>query len=230
MNRNGFHNLLFLLLTLLNYVAFSQNEFLVWSQPEFKIEHEVSAKYSMDFSFRSRYAIYDENGFQYKQLLMELTHFSNFKINDNQTLSLGLNLRNRGWFDSGSNEIRLTEQYEIKRKKGVLRHSHRIRIEQRFYEGFTNFRERYQFAIDFPLKGPTVEIGEPFFYGAVEGLLTLNADRAPRFNERTTIVIGWKLSKKLNIFAGPTLDYQIRTRRYDQQNVLFFMTAAVLKV
>lgn len=184
----------------------------------------------MDFSLRSRYAVYEGNGLQYRQLLMELTHFSNFKINDNQTASLGLNLRNRSWFDPGSNEIRLTEQYEIKTKKSVIRHSHRIRVEQRFYEGFTNFRERYQYAIDFPLKGPTLEIGEPFLYGAVEALLTLNKDRAPRFNERTTVVIGWKLSKKLMVFVGPTLDYQIRTRQYVQQNVLFLLTAAVLKI
>ncbi|GAA4280582.1 hypothetical protein GCM10022260_10030 [Gaetbulibacter aestuarii] len=211
-------------------IGFSQNDFITWSQSQFGVEHKASPRYSIDFSLRSRYVVYDENGLQFRQLLLELTHFSSFKINNNQTASLGINLRNRSWFDPGSNEIRLTEAYEIKSKKSVWRHSHRFRIEQRFYEGFTNFRERYQYAVDFPLKGPTLEVGEPFLYGAVEGLLTLNKDRAPRFNERTTVVIGWKLTKKLTIFAGPTLDYQIRTRHYDQQNVLFILTAAVLKI
>lgn len=211
-------------------LAFSQNDLITWSQSQFEIGHKVNSWYNMNFSLRSRYAVYDENELQFKQLLLEITHFSNFKLSENQTIGLGLNLRNRGWFDSGSNELRLTEEYEIETKKSVWRHSHRFRVEQRFYEGFTAFRERYQYAVDFPLKGSTLEVGEPFLYGAVEGLLTLNKDRAPRFNERTTVVLGWKLTKKFMIFVGPTLDYQIKTRHFEQQNVLFFLTAAVLKV
>ena len=80
------------------------------------------------------------------------------------------------------------------------------------------------------MKGTTVEVGEPFLYGSIEALLTLNRDRAARYNERTTLVIGWKLKKKLMLFIGPTLDYQIRTRQYNQQNTLFILTAATLKV
>ena len=212
------------------FTSFSQSEFVTWSQSQFSVEHDLNSKYNMEHSFRSRYAVYDENGFQYKQLLMEITHFSNLKISNNQTMSLGLNLRNRGWFDTSSNEIRVTEQYEIEIKKTVWRHSHRIRVEQRFYEGFTNFRQRYQYAVDFPLKGTTIEVGEPFLYGSVEALLTLNKDRAPRYNERTTIVIGWKLKKQLMIFVGPTVDYQVRTPQYKQQNTLFILTAATLKI
>lgn len=212
------------------FASFSQSEFVTWSQSQFSIEHNINPNYNMEHSFRSRYAVYDENGFQYKQLMMEITHFSNFKISNNQTLSLGLNLRNRSWFDTDSNEIRVTEQYETETKKSVWRHSHRIRVEQRFYEGYTNFRQRYQYAVDFPLKGTTVEVGEPFLYGSVEALLTLNKDRTPRYNERTTIVIGWKLKKQLMIFVGPTLDYQVRTRQYNQQNTLFILTAATLKI
>lgn len=194
----------------------------------FAINHNVSKNYSVNFATRSRYFLYQDEALQYNQQQMDIFHFSTFKLNYSHDLSFGVYYRNRNLFETGSNEVRFTQQFNYKKQKLGVRYGHRFRTEQRIQYTKTIFRQRYRFSLDFPLNGEKLDIGEPYFVAAFEGLLSLCEISKPEIDQRTTAQIGWQLSENLKLQTG--LEHRFEAFNIKTQNLLFILTSAVLRI
>ena len=60
----------------------------------FSVNHNVSKNYSVNFTTRSRYFLYENNKIQYNQQQIDIFHFSTFKLNFSHDLSFGIYYRN----------------------------------------------------------------------------------------------------------------------------------------
>ena len=209
-------------------LAICQSDFESLSESAFAINHKVSSKYKMNFALKSRAYIYRDSEFTYEQRQLDLMHFSTFPLNYNHSLSLGIQYRNRDWFDDKSNELRLTQQFNVTKKRLAKRFGHRVRFEQRILDNVTVFRMRYRFAIDFPLNGEKLDLRETYFVGSLELLNSVNKLSAPEVDQRTTIQIGWLFSKDLKLQAG--LEYRFEALNIDAEQKLFILTSAILKI
>ena len=207
----------------------AQNDFETLGETSFAINHEISQNYSMNIALRSRYYLHKNAEFTFEQRQIDVVHFSNFKLNYNNDLSFGIQYRNRDLFSDNSYEFRITEQFNYNKKSPIgARFGQRIRSEQRIFENETIFRQRYRFAIDFPLNGEKLDIGEAYFVGALEGLLSLSKFSKPEIDQRTTAQIGWQISENLKLQTG--LEYRFEAFNIKTQNLLFILTSAVLRI
>lgn len=209
-------------------LAEAQNNFNSISESTLSINHKVSKEYSLNFAFRSRSVLYNDDGFQYQQQQVDVFHFSTFKLNYYHKLSFGVYYRNRDWFETGSDETRLLQQFNYTKQTLGVRYGHRFRIEQRFFDTKTIFRQRYRFSVDFPLHGEKLDIGEAYLVSAIEGLLSLNKTDKPETDIRTSSQIGWQISESLKLQTG--LEYRLEAFNKMTRNNLFVLTSAVLKL
>tara|TARA_R110002049_G_scaffold37208_1_gene117503 strand:+ start:68058 stop:68738 length:681 start_codon:yes stop_codon:yes gene_type:complete len=221
-------NLTSLFFIFISYQAFSQHDFDALGESAFAINHKVSKNYTVSFSLRSRYFLYRNAKFQFEQQQVDLFHFSTFKLNDSYKLSAGVYYRNRDFFDTGSDELRFMQQFIYTKQLKKLRFRHRFRAEQRILDSQTIFRQRYRFAIDCPLKGETLDVGEPFIFNALEGLCSLSKVSAPEIDARATTKIGWQISRNLKLQTG--LEYRLEAFNLVAKNYLFVLTSGVLRI
>lgn len=195
----------------------------------FSINHKISKSYSINFAARSRYFLYEDGILKYKQQQIDVFHFSTFSLNYNHKLSFGVYYRHRGWFDSrGDNETRFTQQFNYTKQKLGVRFGHRFRTEQRLLNTKTIFRQRYRFAVDFPLNGEKLDIGEAYLVSAVEGLLSLSKPDKPETDIRLSSQIGWQVTQQLKLQAG--LEHRAEVFNLVAKHYLFLLTSAVLKI
>lgn len=210
------------------FVVKAQNDFETFGESEFAINHNVSKPYSVNFALKSRYYLYQDAVFRLEQRQLDVVHFSTLKLNYKYSISFGLQYRNRDIFSDGSNEFRTTQQLNYLKQPFGLRFGHRFRTEQRFLDTQTIYRQRYRFAVDFPLNGEKLDIGEAYFVVSVEALLSLSNISAPELDQRTTAQIGWQLTENLKLQTG--LEYRLEALNINTQNKLFILTSAVLKI
>ncbi|WP_131453997.1 DUF2490 domain-containing protein [Neotamlana sedimentorum] len=222
-----FKPLLFLLLFYCLSVS-SQNNLTLMGESSISVNHKATKNYSVNFAARSRYFLNPDNSFGYKQQQIDLYHFSTFKLNINHDLSLGIYYRNRDLFNTGIGEVRFTQQFNYKKQKHSFRFGHRVRAEQRILDTKTIFRQRYRFAIDFPLNGEKLDIGEPYLFFALEGLWSFSKKDTPEFDERTITQIGWQISETLKLQTG--LEYRLEAFNIIAKHSLYLLTSAVLKL
>lgn len=206
----------------------AQSNFSSLGESAISVNHNVSDTYSVNFAFRSRYVLYNDDGLQYQQQQVDLFHFSTFKLNYYHKLSIGIYYRNRDWFETGSDETRITQQYNYTKQTLGVRYGHRFRAEQRILDTKTIFRQRYRFAVDFPLNGEKLDIGEPYMVNVVEGLLSLSKPDKPETDIRMSSHIGWQITEKLKLQAG--LEHRLEAFNLKANNLLFVLTTAVLKI
>jgi hypothetical protein len=177
---------------------------------------------------KGRNFFYSNEELNIKQRQVEIGHFSSFNITPRSILSIGVMYRNKNWFDELENEFRTTLQLNTKHTLESLRFGQRFRAEQRFFETFTTFRFRYRLALDFPLQGEKLDIGESYFIGTGEFLWSMTKNRNPELDHRWSAQIGWMLVKSTKLQLG--LEY-----RFDQFNTtlnqkLFLLTTAVFNL
>ncbi|WP_452227408.1 DUF2490 domain-containing protein [Lacinutrix cladophorae] len=208
--------------------SIAQESFESLSESAFSVNHKFSSVYKANFAIKSRAYIYQNDNLRYKQRQVDIVHFSTYSLNHNNSLSLGIQYRNRDLFEDKSNELRLTQQYNFTKKRLSKRFGHRFRVEQRFLEAITVHRIRYRFALDFPLKGDQLDINEAYFISSMELLNSMNALSAPEIDHRTTVQIGWLLSEKINLQAG--LEYRFEAFNIITEQKLFILTSAILKI
>jgi hypothetical protein len=222
-------HVLALVFYLIGLNAFSQNSFKSLGESSISLNHKISKEYSVNFAFRSRHFLYTNQGLHYKQQQMDVYHFSTFKLNFSHKLSFGVYYRNRDWFEaSGSDELRFTEQFNyIKQRLGV-RYGHRLRTEQRILDTKTIFRQRYRFAVDFPLNGEKLDIGETYLVNAAEGLLSLSEFGKPETDIRISAQIGWQIHENLKLQTG--LEHLLEAFNPVAKNNVFVLTSAILKI
>ncbi|WP_246454685.1 DUF2490 domain-containing protein [Hyunsoonleella aquatilis] len=206
----------------------AQSNFSSLGESAISLNHSVSKIYSVNFAFRSRYVLYNDDGFQYLQQQVDAYHFSTFKLDYYHKLSFGIYYRNRDWFDTGSDETRLTQQYNYTKQTLGVRYGHRIRAEQRILDTKTIFRQRYRFAVDFPLNGEKLDIGETYLVSAIEGLLSLSKPDNPETDIRVSSQIGWQMNEALKLQLG--LEHRWEALNLVAKHNLFVLTGAVLKI
>lgn len=194
----------------------------------FAADHKVSSIYSMNFAARSRYYLYQNSDTKLKKRQLDFVHFSTLKLDYNHSISFGVQYRYREAFDDGRNELRLTQQFNYVKQNLALRFGHRFRFEQRILEDFTILRSRYRFALDFPLKGEKLDVGEPYLVTSMEALLSQSQNIKSEIDHRTTAQIGWLISEKLKLQIG--LEYRFEAFNVETEELLFILTSAILKI
>ena len=212
------------LLFLLSYTVFPQDELTAFWQPQVAINYQVVDDYSHNFTLANRNFIYSEDAVDLSVRQLDLSHFSKLKIRDNQSLSLGLLWRNSKIFNEDRvDEYRITEQYNITLTPLVVRFGHRLRAEQRISSVRTIHRFRYRFAIDFPLAGEKLDVGESYALASIESLLSVARTAQAAYDLRLRGGWGWRLSPKSNLQM--TLEYRLLNYTRMVDHVLLLETA-----
>lgn len=200
----------------------AQENFTGYWQSSIALNYEVSGGYSHNFSIQNRNYIYNNESLQLNVRQVDFVHFSNYKIEDNQSLALGILYRSRNIFDGGTNEVRLTQQYNLQSKPYVIRYGHRLRSEQRLNQHITIHRFRYRFSLDFPLQGEKLDVGEPYFVGNLESLLSVAKMKQPQYDTRLTINFGWQLTNNTKLQIGS--EYRLEDFNQNLEHVFFFLS------
>ncbi|MEC3906588.1 DUF2490 domain-containing protein [Tamlana sp. 2201CG12-4] len=155
---------IFLIIPILLFLTLktkAQNNFNTIGESAVAFNYAISNDFSINFTARSRYVLYNKEDLQFLQQQVDFFHFSTLKLSYNHKISLGVYYRNRDLFETGRNEVRFLEQFNyIKQTLGV-RYGHRFRAEQRIIDNETTFRQRYRFAVDFPLNGENWMLEKP---------------------------------------------------------------------
>lgn len=228
MNMRCIKSLCFMVLLLLCFSLKAQSNFYSLGESALPLNHKVSNTYSVNFAIRSLYVLHSDGNLQYQRQQFDIYHFSTFKLDYYHKLSFGVYYRNRGWFETGSDETRLTQQYSYTKQALGVRYGHRFRAEQRILDTKTISRQHYRFAVDFPLNGEKLDIGETYLASAVEGLLSLSKPDKPETDVRITTQIGWQINESLKLQTG--LEHRLEAFNLKAKNYLFVLTSAVLKI
>lgn len=191
-------------------------------QPSIAVNYGVTETYSHNFSVQNRNYVYNDERSQLSVRQLDFVHFSNLKLQDNQSIALGILYRFRETFDGGANELRLTQQYNITSKPFVIRYGHRLRSEQRITSVRVTHRFRYRFTVDFPLRGEKLDVGEPYLVTNLESLLSTAKEKQPQYDARLTMHLGWKLSERIKFQFGA--EYRTEDFAQDLEHVLFFLS------
>lgn len=208
--------------------SYGQNTTEVFHENVFALRHSFTKSYNANFELSSRAFMYTGEDVVYRLRQLQLSHFSTFKIDLKQSFALGLMYRNRDAFESSSNEIRLTQQYNYKTISRTLRLGHRLRSEQRFYDDFTTFRFRYRFAIDMPLQGLKLDVGETYLVVTNEGLLTIANVMKPEVGYRISPSLGILVTQDLNIEFG--VELRLSEINIKTEESVFFNTSVELNL
>ncbi|MDG5490406.1 DUF2490 domain-containing protein [Psychroserpens sp. SPM9] len=220
--------LLVVLLLLVTLSTKAQEDTEIFHEQEFGLRHSFSKKYSANFELASRAYVYTNEDFLYKIRQLQISHFSTLKLDLKHSMALGIMYRNRNAFENSSNEIRITQQFNRKSLFNTLRIGHRLRSEQRFYDSFTAFRFRYRLALDIPLQGLKLDVGETYFVVTNEGLLTSSKVHKPELEYRISPSIGILLSEDLTIEFG--VELRLDQLNIDTEDTLFFNTSVDIKI
>ena len=217
------------ILLLIPLCAFGQNNFTFYFQPQIAINYNVINNYSHNFAIQQRSYIYDDNQFDIQARQLDISHFSKLKVLDNKSLALGIQYRFRETFEPDeNNELRITQQFNSATKPYNVRFGHRVRSEQRITTKLTIFRFRYRFAVDLPLSGEQLDIGEAYFVGSLESLLSLAQFNKPEYDQRFTAHLGWLLNKNYKLQTG--LEFRFEDYTNATQNILFFLSSLVISL
>ena len=203
----------------------AQDNLTAFFQPQAAVNYDISQTYSHNFSLTYRSFFVDGGVFEYRSRQLDLAHFSKFKIGGNQSIALGVQYRFRDIFDDGANELRFTQQYNTTSRPMVIRYGHRVRAEQRITRMRTVHRFRYRFALDFPLQGEKLDVGEAYFVGSFENLLSVTRSRSSQYDTRLSGQIGWQLDKSFKLQMG--VEYRLEDFTSTlPQNVVFLLSTA----
>ena len=218
-----------LLLLLLTIPLQGQEDLVAYWQPGISFNYKAAPGYQHNFSITNRSFVYQNETWEFAARQLDLVHFSTWKFLDNQSLGFGLQYRFRKLFETDNgNELRLSQQYNITIRPRATRYGHRLRAEQRILKKETIHRFRYRFAVDRPISGEKLDVGEAYFVGTSETLLSLAAETAPQYDLRLGLNLGWLLSNTGKIQAG--LEYRIEDFTGFGNDVLFVNTTLVLSL
>ena len=182
------------------HIVLAQDDFAFFWEPQLAVNYKVKNDYYHNFTLANRNVVYSNNDLDLTVRQVDIRHFSKLKVQDNQSISLGFMWRNSKWFDDFRlNEFRITQQYNITTSPTKFRYGHRFRTEQRLFSGLTVFRFRYRLALDFPLQGEKLDVGESYAILGAEALLSLASSIDPLYNLRIRSGMGWRYSPKSKI-------------------------------
>ncbi|WP_373518102.1 DUF2490 domain-containing protein, partial [Pricia sp.] len=193
---------LWILAYFLGNSLFGQDNFTGYLEPDISINYKVATNYSHNFELSQRSYIYDKK-LELRTRQVDIAHFSELKIAYDQSIALGIQYRFRQVFEGvGENELRITQQYNITNNYGSFRFGNRLRAEQRITPSLTTHRFRYRLAVDVPLRGEKLDVGEAFFVASTESLLSVARGSKPEFDQRLTATVGWLLKNNVTLELG----------------------------
>ena len=134
----------------------------------------------------------------------------------------------RNWYRNELFKLYRITIFNMTKKVLALRFGHRFRLEQRLFENTTELRSRYGFAVDLPLNGEKLDVGESYFMASSEFLYNVGNDIKPELDNRTGAHIGWALSKNLNFQVG--LEYRFVTFNIATEHELYFLSSIELEL
>ncbi|MGB7392851.1 MAG: DUF2490 domain-containing protein [Pricia sp.] len=201
----------------------AQENFLSHWEPEIQLSYNVAPLYSHQFSIEKRSLIYEDN-LKFDLVQFDFSHFSQLKLLDNQSVALGLMYRTRATLGGEKDEFRLTQQYSLTLENPNFRTGHRFRAEQRFSGRPVEHRLRYRVAVDFPLEGTRLDVGETFFTGSWENLLTLANTEKPSYEQRYSVSIGLLANRKLTFTGG--VEYRLDNYTRSAEHDIFVLSSA----
>jgi hypothetical protein len=205
----------------------AQENFTVLTQPKIAVNYTVVENYKHNFSIAKRNYFYRNGNYALSTRQIDVVHFSNLKIKDAQSIAFGIQYRFRENFENDKlNELRFTQQYNLTHKPRIIRYGHRLRAQQRITTALTIHRFRYRFALDFPLKGEQLDVGEPYFVTNTEVLLSVAKNRLPQYDQRIAANIGWLVAPKTKFQAG--LQYRIEDYTHQTRFEFFLHTNLIL--
>lgn len=215
--------LMFFCFQLLN----AQDNFTGLFQPKIALNYPVSENYKHNFSIAQRNYFYRNDTYNISIRQFDLVHFSNYKIKDNQSIAVGIQYRFRANFeDDKLDELRFTQQFNSTHKPRNIRFGHRLRAQQRITSERTVHRFRYRFALDFPLKGEQLDVGEPYFITNTEVLWSVAKAKLPQYDQRIAANIGWLLAPKTKLQLG--VQYRIEDYTNTTRFEFFLHTNLIL--
>ncbi|WP_237701015.1 DUF2490 domain-containing protein [Lacinutrix sp. 5H-3-7-4] len=206
----------------------AQNYFSALGEHNLSINHKVSGIYKYNFSVSTRHYIYNNEATNAHIRQLDFKHFSTYSLSLDNSISLGLQYRNRDWFEHPNNEIRITQQFNTITRLRALRFGHRFRAEQRITNPKTTHRFRYRFAVDFPLNGEQLNIGEAYIVATNEALYSVARATKPELDYRITTQLGWLYSKNLKLQFG--LEYRFEGFNIEKNQKLHVLTSGVIKI
>jgi len=216
-------------LFLMGHLTLAQENLTGYWQPQVAFNYDVATNYSHNFSLAKRTYIFLEETSTFEVRQLDLAHFSNLKIAGNQSVGLGIQYRFRNLFEKDAlNELRITQQYNMTHTSGKLRFGHRLRSEQRITAPITLHRFRYRFALDMPLQGEELNVGETYLVATTESLLSAARGNTPEYDQRVTLFYGWLLDKGAKLQLGT----EFRSENYTQDTgyVFFLLTNLVFSL
>lgn len=217
--------ILFGSILVLSFSANAQENFTGFWQPQAALNYRVSSGYHHNFSLSNRSFLYREENQEFTVRQLDLVHFSKIVVKDNQSIAFGIQYRLRETFDGGSDELRLTQQYNLTKRPSVVRWGHRFRSEQRITRNPIVHRFRYRFAIDFPLSGQKLDVGEAYLVGSVEKLLSLSKGQSSQYDARFNGQIGWQLGEEVKFQFG--VEYRFEDYTAQQVNHVAFLLTSI---
>ncbi len=206
-----------------------QDNFTGYLQPSAALSYELSPRFSQNASLKQRTYFYRDSEGELRARHLDAVLFTKFRISANSSTSFGLQYRFRNAFDPDSgDEVRLTQQYNIALRPAVIRFGHRIRSEQRIFSDRTVHRFRYRLALDGPLQGQQTDVGEAYWIGSLEPLLSAGKGMGPEADLRLTAWLGYRINEGQKLQLGP--EFRWEDFLGDLQNVLFFQAAWVISL
>jgi Protein of unknown function (DUF2490) len=176
-------------------------------------DHRLSGQWGAhtEFQWRRHHIITDP-----QQILVRVG--ANYYAGKRTMLTLGYGLIDG--YSSGDYfpEQRVYEQVQVRDALGRLGLTHRYRLEQRWVElaGTSNYlylnRARYMLRGTLPLKGPTLDVKEPYFSASEEIFIGFGNNVPNIFDQnRASAGLGYKLSREASVEADYM--YQITQQR-----------------
>ncbi|WP_338789869.1 DUF2490 domain-containing protein [Bernardetia sp. MNP-M8] len=205
-------NKFLILMLFFSFVNFTlaQSTYKIGILPSFTLTKKINPKYKVSLNTQSRFSAYngyfsDSNSFQkeFKYTLTDISILVNRKLGLNTSFSLGYLSR----FRNNEQHNRLFQQFIISKKYNSLSLAHRFSTDQTFRPNQkVEFRWRYRFGFDKPLKGNKLNSKEFYFKLNNEYLISLQNKKWS--NEiRLIPFLGYVLKTKNKLEIG--IDYRI---------------------
>lgn len=209
--------------------ALGQENFTGYLQPSAAVSYKLSPRFSQNASLKQRTFFFRESEGQLRARQIDAVVFTQYRIGTNTSTSFGLLYRFRNIFEPEmGDEVRLSQQFNVALRPSALRIGHRVRSEQRLFSGQTIHRFRYRLALDGPLQGEQSDVGEAYWVGSLEPLLSAGRGMSPEYDFRLTAWIGYRISQNQKLQMGP--EFRWENFFGDLERVLFFQASWVVSL
>ena len=215
-------------IALFSLTIHAQKSFNSLGESALSIGHDVSRTYRFNFTLRSRYFLYKHNTLNYQQQQLDIFHLSTFKLIQRLNTALGVYYRNRDWFNTGSDELRLMEElnYKISWRQKLFKH--RFRAEQRIFNTKTIYRQRYKLGTNVPLLPLKKLNTSTYLSTSLEALWSLSKQIKGETDIRITAQIVWPFLKKQKLKTG--IEHRLEAFNLKAKNNLFILTSASFNI